>query len=594
MSSKTIVQDDSENFKILVATDLHLGFEEKNLVRADDTFNTFEEVLQLAVKNKVDFILLAGDLFHVNQPSIASLERCISLLRTYCLGDKPINMEFVCDQAEVFKHCNHPTVNFEDQNLNVSIPVFSIHGNHDDPCGYREMSCMDLLSSMGLINYFGKQTNLQELKINPILLKKGSNKIAIYGLSHIRDERLERLFKDKKVFMNRPLEDVDDWFNIFVCHQNRVSRPGTKYLSEKCIPSHIMLTIWGHEHESLIDPVRGDSSSGYICQPGNSNKSSTVATSMCKGEAGTKYVGLLTISGKRFKMEPLELLTVRPMHFETVKLSECDEDVSNSKKTQEFVRSQIEDILLKLSLKRSGHPKQPKLPLIRLRVEYTNETQHFNGIQFGQEFQDRVANSNDMILLRMEKKSIQKKAKCIDDQVLSNIMDNEEMDNIEHIVDQYFRTANDENQLELLSVNGMAKAVDLVVNKSCPDAINKVVSHQMKKMKNYVIKQEGLNENNISDHIISYQSSRTQKSKDEANDVREVLSSQQHTSRSRNDSDNESNISFAKSDDEEISNDSSTSTGVQNVRGKRGRGSRGSRATTRARGRARGQTTLNF
>lgn len=76
--------------------------------------------------------------------------------------------------------------------------------------------------------------------------------------------------------------------------------------------------------------------------------------------------------------------------------------------------------------------------------------------------------------------------------------------------------------------------------------------------------------------------------------MREVLSSQQHTSRSRNDSDNESNISFAKSDDEEISNDSSTSTGVQNVRGKRGRGSRGSRATTRARGRARGQTTLNF
>jgi len=35
MSSKTIVQDDSENFKILVATDLHLGFEEKNLVRGE-------------------------------------------------------------------------------------------------------------------------------------------------------------------------------------------------------------------------------------------------------------------------------------------------------------------------------------------------------------------------------------------------------------------------------------------------------------------------------------------------------------------------------------------------------------------------------
>jgi len=75
---------------------------------------------------------------------------------------------------------------------------------------------------------------------------------------------------------------------------------------------------------------------------------------MCEGEAGNKYVGLLTISGKHFKMEPLELKTVRLMHFETIRLSECDEDVSTSKKTQEFVRRQIEDILLKLSLKYSG------------------------------------------------------------------------------------------------------------------------------------------------------------------------------------------------------------------------------------------------
>lgn len=41
----------------------------------------------------------------------------------------------------------------------------------------------------------------------------------------------------------------------------------------------------------------------------------------------------------------------------------------------------------------------------------------------------------------------------------------------------------------------------------------------MKKMKNYLIKQEDLNEKNISEHIVSYHSSRTQKSKEEANDV---------------------------------------------------------------------------
>lgn len=50
-----------------------------------------------------------------------------------------------------------------------------------------------------------------------------------------------------------------------------------------------------------------------------------------------------------------------------------------------------------------------------------------------------------------------------------------QIEKIEHIVDRYFRTANEDNQLELLSVNGMAEAVDRVVNKSFPDAINKVV-----------------------------------------------------------------------------------------------------------------------
>lgn len=67
------------------------------------------------------------------------------------------------------------------------------------------------------------------------------------------------------------------------------------------------------------------------------------------------------------------------------------------------------------------------MPLIRLRIEYTSETQHFNGIQFGQEYQDRVANSNSMILLRMEKKNIEKKPRCIDDDVLENIVNDEEV-----------------------------------------------------------------------------------------------------------------------------------------------------------------------
>lgn len=50
------------------------------------------------------------------------------------------------------------------------------------------------------------------------------------------------------------------------------------------------------------------------------------------------------------------------------------------------------------------------------------------------------------------------------------------MDKIEQIVDQYFRNATDtDQQLELLSVNGMAEAVDWAVNKSSTNAISSVV-----------------------------------------------------------------------------------------------------------------------
>lgn len=65
--------------------------------------------------------------------------------------------------------------------------------------GQKQLCSLDILSTCGLVNYFGKWTDLKEVKISPILLKKGKSKLALYGLSHIKDERLSRLFRDHKV-----------------------------------------------------------------------------------------------------------------------------------------------------------------------------------------------------------------------------------------------------------------------------------------------------------------------------------------------------------------------------------------------------------
>jgi double-strand break repair protein MRE11 len=57
-------QDPSDVLKILITTDNHLGFMERDPVRGEDSFNSFEEALKIANENQVDFILLGGDLFH--------------------------------------------------------------------------------------------------------------------------------------------------------------------------------------------------------------------------------------------------------------------------------------------------------------------------------------------------------------------------------------------------------------------------------------------------------------------------------------------------------------------------------------------------
>jgi double-strand break repair protein MRE11 len=67
-----------------------------------------------------------------------------------------------------------------DPNLNVGLPIFTIHGNHDDPSGADNLSAVDILSSCKLVNYFGKQhlggASGQRLSISPVLIKKVSFK----------------------------------------------------------------------------------------------------------------------------------------------------------------------------------------------------------------------------------------------------------------------------------------------------------------------------------------------------------------------------------------------------------------------------------
>jgi double-strand break repair protein MRE11 len=164
------------------------------------------QVLATAAKSKVDFVLFAGDMFHENKPSRRTVHAAISLLRRYCLGEDPVYMEILNNQEEVFK-TNGGSVNYEYPYQAVGLPVFAIHGNHDDPSregGSEALAAMDLLSACNLVNYIGKCEQVDDIEIVPILIKKSSSMVALYSLGAIRDERLNRMWHQKKVKFVRP------------------------------------------------------------------------------------------------------------------------------------------------------------------------------------------------------------------------------------------------------------------------------------------------------------------------------------------------------------------------------------------------------
>lgn len=121
-------EDLSDTLRILVATDCHLGYMEKDEIRRHDSFKAFQEICSIAEDKQVliffilslatifisssfphyfkqvDFLLLGGDLFHENKPSRTTLVKAIEILRRHCLNDKPVQFQVVSDQTVNFQN----------------------------------------------------------------------------------------------------------------------------------------------------------------------------------------------------------------------------------------------------------------------------------------------------------------------------------------------------------------------------------------------------------------------------------------------------------------------------------------------------------
>eukprot|EP01124_Arcella_intermedia_P010158 TRINITY_DN16696_c0_g2_i2.p1 TRINITY_DN16696_c0_g2~~TRINITY_DN16696_c0_g2_i2.p1 ORF type:complete len:688 (-),score=206.17 TRINITY_DN16696_c0_g2_i2:44-2107(-) len=395
-SSTQSAGNPADTFKILIVTDTHIGYQERDPIRGDDSFSTWEEVLHIAKSQQVDFILHGGDLFHDNKPSRRTLYRTMEAIRKYCFGDQQVAIQVVSDQAQNFP--NFKTVNYQDPNFNISIPIFVIHGNHDDPSGDGQYSALDLLSVCNFVNYFGKSSSIDDITVYPILMTKGMSKLALYGIGNIRDERLFRTFQQKKVKLKRPVENREEWFSMMVLHQNRVAHSPKNYIHEAFFESFLNFILWGHEHECNIQPQMASQANFYISQPG-----STVATSLSEFESKPKHVGILEIQAEKFRLTPIPLNTVRPYLIEDIVLASVQ--ISNPTDNEEITQAlteKVEEMIEKARIQQKELGRPDLKPLIRLKVDYTGYST-ISVPRFGQQFVGKVANPKDILLFHRRK-----------------------------------------------------------------------------------------------------------------------------------------------------------------------------------------------
>ncbi len=111
---------DENTLRVLLSTDNHLGYLEKDPIRGNDSFAALEEVLSLARLHNVDLVLLSGDLFHDNKPSRRTLHITMEIFRRYCMGGEAVHVQIVSDQKECLRSVVSGRANYEDEFYSVS------------------------------------------------------------------------------------------------------------------------------------------------------------------------------------------------------------------------------------------------------------------------------------------------------------------------------------------------------------------------------------------------------------------------------------------------------------------------------------------
>ncbi len=201
--------------------DAHLGAFSKNPPLRDLNVRAFEVAIEKSIEEKVDFILIAGDLFHNPIPDMDIVRRAVETLKMA---------------------------------VDEGIRIYAIYGSHDFSAG--STALLDVLASTGLfrkvVNY---RVENELLQLEPVVDETGVSMVGISGLSSAQEiEYFEHL--DRK-----QLESIPNP-KIFVFHTT-ISELKPAYIPEKyalpksMLPRGFDYYAGGHLHERIESHVDG-------------------------------------------------------------------------------------------------------------------------------------------------------------------------------------------------------------------------------------------------------------------------------------------------------------------------------------------------
>lgn len=315
------------SFTIGIISDTHLGAFSLDQELNKDPFEAFEEALDILVKNGADLILHAGDFYHKGDPPPWIQHEATSILRSKITGAKPT--------LKVLEG----EVNFEAEDVNISVPLFLIHGTHDRPVGRPAPGPpFQHLVAAGYANYIDID-RANSFASRYIVLEKGGVKVLVTGVGHRPEGYINASILEQGIPFR---EDCVSLCCVHNCVENIVPTSG-EYLDLRLF-HRMNFVIVGHGHSARLNskrqivPMKQKGLGARILAPG-----ATTVVGFQPQEEGPKYAHILELSpGKVGFFRSFELRQARRVFHRSLY---CENLTANE------VRSRIERTLAELPLK---------------------------------------------------------------------------------------------------------------------------------------------------------------------------------------------------------------------------------------------------